>query len=54
MVYDVVQNKYDLAQDLCKRCLAHNKSCSQAWEILALSMEKEMEYKNAADCYEKV
>eukprot|EP00602_Paraphysomonas_sp_CaronLab_P010909 CAMPEP_0185029768 /NCGR_PEP_ID=MMETSP1103-20130426/16260_1 /TAXON_ID=36769 /ORGANISM="Paraphysomonas bandaiensis, Strain Caron Lab Isolate" /LENGTH=1358 /DNA_ID=CAMNT_0027564631 /DNA_START=156 /DNA_END=4232 /DNA_ORIENTATION=- len=45
--------KYDLAQELCKRCLAQNKSCSQAWEILALAMEKEMDYRNAADCYEK-
>lgn len=49
----VDKGKYDLAQDLCKRCLAQNKSCSQAWEILALSMEKEMENKNAAECYEK-
>ena len=24
-----VQAKNDLAQDLCKRCLMHNKSCSQ-------------------------
>lgn len=48
------QGKNDLAQDLCKRCLAQNKSCSQAWEILALAMEKDMDYRNAADCYEKV
>eukprot|EP00604_Paraphysomonas_vestita_P002072 CAMPEP_0174820552 /NCGR_PEP_ID=MMETSP1107-20130205/4461_1 /TAXON_ID=36770 /ORGANISM="Paraphysomonas vestita, Strain GFlagA" /LENGTH=268 /DNA_ID=CAMNT_0016036123 /DNA_START=181 /DNA_END=987 /DNA_ORIENTATION=+ len=49
----VDKGKNDLAQDLCKRCLAQNKSCSQAWEILALAMEKDMDYRNAADCYEK-
>jgi hypothetical protein len=31
----------------------HEKLC-QAWEILALAMEKESDYKNAAGCYEKV
>jgi len=45
--------KYDLAQDLCKRTLAQNKSCSQAWEILGLVMEKESDYERASECYEK-
>eukprot|EP01038_Epipyxis_sp_PR26KG_P004303 gene4303-6099_t len=45
--------KNDLAQELCKRTLVHNKSCSQAWEILGLIMEKDSNYELAADCYEK-
>jgi tetratricopeptide repeat protein 21B len=49
-----MQNKYDLAQDLCKRCLSNDKSCSQAWEILGLVKEKDMDYEHAAECYEKV
>lgn len=48
------QSKNDLVQELCKRCLAQNKSCSQAWEILGLSLEKESDYEHAAECYEKV
>jgi tetratricopeptide repeat protein 21B len=50
----VDKSKYDLAQELCKKCLAQDRSCSQAWEILGLAMEKEMNYENAAECYEKV
>eukprot|EP00607_Mallomonas_marina_P008435 CAMPEP_0182424556 /NCGR_PEP_ID=MMETSP1167-20130531/10752_1 /TAXON_ID=2988 /ORGANISM="Mallomonas Sp, Strain CCMP3275" /LENGTH=1377 /DNA_ID=CAMNT_0024604441 /DNA_START=94 /DNA_END=4227 /DNA_ORIENTATION=+ len=49
----VDKTKNDLAQDLCKRCLAQNKSCSQAWEILGLAMERDVNYEHAADCYEK-
>ena len=45
--------KYDLAQDLCKRCLTHNQSCGKAWEYLGLVMEKEQSYKDAADAYER-
>ena len=47
------KGKYDLAQDLCKRCLAQNKSCSVAWEILGMGLEKEGDYEKAAECYEK-
>lgn len=49
----VDKTKNDLAQDLCKRCLAQNKSCSQAWEILGLAMERDMDYEHASECYEK-
>eukprot|EP01041_Mallomonas_annulata_P001871 gene1871-3629_t len=49
----VDKSKNDLAQDLCKKCLAQNKSCSQAWEILGLAMERDVDYEHASDCYEK-
>ena len=45
--------KYDLAQELCKRCLTHNQSCAKAWEYLGLVMEKEQSYADAADAYER-
>ena len=37
--------KYDLAEELCRRCLASNKSCAKAWEFLGVVKEKEMSYK---------
>ena len=40
--------KFDLALQLCKRCLEHNKSCGKAWEDMGLIMEKETSYKDAA------
>lgn len=36
-----------------KRCLGNNRSCSQAWEIFGLSMEKESDFVHAAECYRK-
>ena len=50
----VDKGKHDVAQDLCKKCLMHNKSCSQAWEVLGLAMEKEQDYEHSYECYEKV
>ncbi|EGD75688.1 hypothetical protein PTSG_12640 [Salpingoeca rosetta] len=44
--------KYDLAQDLLKKILQHNKSCSKAWEYMGYIMEKEQSYANAAEFYE--
>ena len=44
--------KYDLAEELCKRCLASNKSCAKAWEFLGVVKEKEMSYRDAASHYE--
>eukprot|EP01062_Namystynia_karyoxenos_P029524 TRINITY_DN22164_c0_g1_i1.p1 TRINITY_DN22164_c0_g1~~TRINITY_DN22164_c0_g1_i1.p1 ORF type:complete len:1333 (+),score=623.83 TRINITY_DN22164_c0_g1_i1:88-4086(+) len=44
--------KYDLAQDLLKKCLQANKSCCRAWEFMGLIYEKEQSYRDAADCYE--
>jgi len=49
----VSKAKYDLAQDLCRKCLSYNKSCGPAWELMGRIMEKEQSYKDAADCYEK-
>lgn len=44
--------KFDLALELCKRCLKHNKSCGKAWEHMGLIMEREHSYKDAAEYYE--
>lgn len=49
----VVKAKYDLAQDLCRKCLNYNKSCGEAWDLMGRIMEKEQAFKDAADCYEK-
>lgn len=49
----VDKSKYDLAQELCQRCLAHNKSSCGAWEILGLIFEKSSDYERASECYEK-
>ncbi len=48
------KSKNDLAQEMCKKILVENKSCSQAWEILGLIFEKESNYEMAADAYQKV
>eukprot|EP00794_Sanderia_malayensis_P003381 gene3381-3871_t len=48
----IQSGKYDLAQDLLKRCLQYNKSCSKAWEYMGFIMEKEQSYKDAAFNYE--
>jgi tetratricopeptide (TPR) repeat protein len=45
--------KFDLAQDLCKRCLVHNKSSARAHETLGAILERECAYKDAAGHYEK-
>lgn len=45
--------KYDLAQELCKKALTHNKSSGKAWELLGLIMEKEQSYIDAAECYQE-
>eukprot|EP00388_Colpodella_angusta_P034759 GDKK01033763.1.p1 GENE.GDKK01033763.1~~GDKK01033763.1.p1 ORF type:complete len:157 (-),score=34.11 GDKK01033763.1:151-621(-) len=47
------KSKNDLAQDLCRKTLLENKSCSQAWEILGLVFEKEANYELASDAYAK-
>jgi tetratricopeptide repeat protein 21B len=49
----ISNGKYDLAQDLCKRCLVYNKSCGKAWEHMGLIMEKESSYRDAAEHYEQ-
>ena len=45
--------KFDLAQDLCRRCLTYNKSSAPAHETLGAILERECAYKDAADSYEK-
>ena len=45
--------KFDLAEELCKRCLAYNKSCAKAYEMMGVIKEKEQSYADAADNYEK-
>ena len=49
----ILREKFDLAQDLCKRCIVLNKSYSQAWETIGDIMEKEQDYVSACECYEK-
>ncbi|CAH1774388.1 unnamed protein product [Owenia fusiformis] len=44
--------KFDMATELLKRCLQHNKSCTKAYEYMGHIMEKEQSYKDAAKNYE--
>lgn len=44
--------KYDMATELLKRCLHHNKSCCKAYEYLGYIMEKEQSFCDAALNYE--
>ncbi|XP_066468231.1 tetratricopeptide repeat protein 21B isoform X2 [Tiliqua scincoides] len=44
--------KYDMASELLKRCLRHNRSCCKAYEYMGYIMEKEQAYKDAAANYE--
>ncbi|XP_053120307.1 tetratricopeptide repeat protein 21B isoform X2 [Hemicordylus capensis] len=44
--------KYDMAGELLKRCLRHNRSCCKAYEYMGYIMEKEQAYKDAAANYE--
>ncbi|XP_018767037.3 tetratricopeptide repeat protein 21B isoform X2 [Serinus canaria] len=44
--------KYDMAGELLKRCLRHNRSCCKAYEYMGYIMEKEQTYKDAAINYE--
>lgn len=45
--------KYDMATDLLKKCLEHNKSCCKAFEYLGFIYEKEQSYQDASYNYEK-
>ncbi|XP_041858520.1 tetratricopeptide repeat protein 21B isoform X2 [Melanotaenia boesemani] len=44
--------KFDMAGDLLKRCLNHNKSCCKAYEYQGYIMEKEQAFRDAALNYE--
>lgn len=48
----ITGGKYDLAEELCKRCLQSNKSCAKAWEYMGVVKEKETAYRDAAAHYE--
>uniref|UniRef100_A0A8C9WIP1 Tetratricopeptide repeat domain 21B n=1 Tax=Scleropages formosus TaxID=113540 RepID=A0A8C9WIP1_SCLFO len=48
----IQSGKYDMAGDLLKRCLHHNKSCCKAYEYMGYIMEKEQAYRDAAVNYE--
>ncbi|CAI9719675.1 repeat 21B-like [Octopus vulgaris] len=49
----IQSGKYDMAQELLKKCLTHNKSCCKAYEYSGFIMEKEQSHKDAAEYYEK-
>ncbi|XP_061308433.1 tetratricopeptide repeat protein 21B isoform X2 [Pezoporus flaviventris] len=44
--------KYNIAGELLKLCLRHNRSCCKAYEYMGYIMEKERAYKDAAMNYE--
>ena len=44
--------KYDLASELLRKTLMHNKSSTKAYEYMGFIMEKESSYKDAAQHYE--
>ncbi|KAI4887077.1 hypothetical protein NFI96_013965, partial [Prochilodus magdalenae] len=48
----IQSGKYDMAGDLLKRCLRHNKSCCKAYEYMGYIMEKEQSFRDAAMNYE--
>ncbi|XP_015214562.1 tetratricopeptide repeat protein 21B isoform X1 [Lepisosteus oculatus] len=48
----IQSGKYDMAGELLKRCLRHNKSCCKAYEYMGYIMEKEQSYRDAALNYE--
>nr|XP_047917295.1 tetratricopeptide repeat protein 21B isoform X2 [Anser cygnoides] len=48
----IQSSKYDMAGELLKRCLRHNRSCCKAYEYMGYIMEKEQAYKDAAINYE--
>ncbi|KAJ8012813.1 hypothetical protein DPEC_G00046770 [Dallia pectoralis] len=48
----IQSGKYDMAGDLLKRCLRHNKSCCKAYEYMGYIMEKEQAFRDASLNYE--
>lgn len=45
--------KFDMAQELCRKCLTYNQSCAKAWEHLGAIMEREQAYQDAAEHYHR-
>ncbi|XP_076851637.1 tetratricopeptide repeat protein 21B [Brachyhypopomus gauderio] len=48
----IQSGKYDMAGELLRRCLRHNKSCCKAYEYMGYIMEKEQAFRDAALNYE--
>ena len=48
----IQSGKYDMATELLKKCLQHNKCCCKAYEYMGYIMEKEQSYKDASKNYE--
>ena len=44
---------YDLARDLCNRCLDCNQSCAYAWELLGHIHQEQGEYHDAVQSFRK-
>lgn len=49
--YYMQSSKYDLAYELLKKILQHNRACSKAHEFCGMIAEKEQKYKEAANSY---
>jgi tetratricopeptide repeat protein 21B len=49
----ISNNKFDLAEELLKKCLKYNKSMFKAEEYMGLIKEKEQCYVEAAEHYER-
>ncbi|BFZ22635.1 hypothetical protein BsWGS_25674 [Bradybaena similaris] len=47
----IQSGKYDMAQELLKKCLQYNKSCCKAYEYNGFINEKEQSYKDASNSY---
>jgi tetratricopeptide repeat protein 21B len=47
------EGKFDQARELCRKCLEHNKSCVEAWELLGMICERETTAAEASECYEE-
>lgn len=48
----IQNNKYDMASELLRRVLQHNKACTKAYEYAGYIAEKDQAYKDAANQYE--
>ena len=49
----IQSGKFDLATELLRRVLLHNKSSTKSYEYMGFIMEKESSYKDAAQHYEQ-
>ena len=51
--YYVQAAKFEMATELLRKILQHNKACSKAHEYSGYIFEKEQKYKDAAQCYDQ-